>query len=171
MKIAKKNPRYFPKLPALTLTVKAEVSQEYLQQLPKTRDIFRWGLAARRVHQRDLIVTVSFLNEQAARELNRDYRDKDYATNVLTFVINEEEEFASLPLVVDVVLCAQVVAREANERGISFLAHCAHLIVHAFLHAQGFEHDTDAQAQAMERLETQILARLGVSDPYHSEVQ
>ena len=96
------------------------------------------------------------------RALNRDYRHKDYATNVLTFGYGDDT-----PLSADLVLCAPVVAAEAQQAGKSLQAHYAHLIVHGSLHAQGWDHETsEADAQEMEARETQILAALGFEDPY-----
>lgn len=110
----------------------------------------------------DAEITVRIVDAQEGQALNRDYRSKDYATNVLTFDYTQE------PLVTaDLVLCAPVVEREAREQGKSLQAHYAHLLVHGALHAQGWEHETsDADAQAMEAREAQILVGLGVDNPY-----
>jgi probable rRNA maturation factor len=110
----------------------------------------------------DAEVTVRIVDAEEGQALNRDYRGKDYATNVLTF------DYTHAPLVTaDLVLCAPVVAREAREQGKSLQAHYAHLLVHGALHAQGWEHETsDADAQAMEAREVQILSKLGVDNPY-----
>jgi len=106
-------------------------------------------------------ITVRIVGKEEGRSLNRDYRDKDYATNVLTF------DYASEPVVqADLVLCADVVEREAAERGIPVLAHYAHLLVHGALHAQGYDHETDAEAQLMEARESELLQALGFSDPW-----
>ena len=102
------------------------------------------------------------VDAEEGRALNRDYRHKDYATNVLTF------DYATEPVVqADLVLCAPVVAREAAEQGKSLQAHYAHLLVHGTLHAQGWDHETsDADAEAMEAREIAILTRLGFANPY-----
>jgi len=107
-------------------------------------------------------LTVRIVGTDEARVLNRDYRGKDYATNVLTF------DYAAEPVVqADLVLCAPVLEREAAEQGKTLQQHYAHLLVHGCLHAQGWEHETSAaDAEAMEARETQILAGLGFSDPY-----
>ena len=107
-------------------------------------------------------ITVRIVDEDEGRTLNRDYRQKDYATNVLTF------DYTKAPVVTaDLVLCAPVVAREAAENGKSLRDHYAHLLVHGTLHAQGHDHETgEADAQAMEALEIRILAGLGIADPY-----
>jgi probable rRNA maturation factor len=111
---------------------------------------------------RDASMTVRIVGAEEGQTLNRDYRGKDYATNVLTF------DYTAEPVVsADLVLCAPVVAREAREQGKSLQAHYAHLLVHGALHAQGWEHETgDADAQAMEAHEVQILAGLGMDNPY-----
>ena len=110
----------------------------------------------------DATVTVRIVDTEEGQALNRDYRQKDYATNVLTFDYGDQS-----PLAADLVLCAPVVAREAQENGKTLQAHYAHLIVHGTLHAQGWDHETgEADAQAMEARETAILAGLGFADPY-----
>ena len=112
----------------------------------------------------DAEITVRIVDAEEGRALNRDYRKKDYATNVLTF------DYAHAPVVVaDLVLCAPVVEREAREQGKSLQAHYAHLLVHGTLHAQGWDHETSEQdAREMEAYETDILRELGFDDPYPS---
>jgi probable rRNA maturation factor len=110
----------------------------------------------------DAELTVRIVNEDEGRSLNHSYRRKDYATNVLTF------DYQQSPVVMaDLVLCATVVAKEAKEQGKSLKAHYAHLLVHGALHAQGWDHETSLQdAKAMEAYEVQILAGLGIDNPY-----
>ncbi|WP_399681775.1 rRNA maturation RNase YbeY [Xenophilus sp.] len=107
-------------------------------------------------------LAVRIVDADEGRRLNREFRGKDYATNVLTF------DYAASPVVMaDLVLCAPVVAREAKELRVTLAAHYAHLLVHGTLHAQGWDHETgEADAQAMEARETAILAGLGIADPY-----
>ena len=109
----------------------------------------------------DAEITVRLVGTREARELNRTYRGKDYATNVLTFVLR-----GSPPYEGDLALCAPVVAREARAQGKALAAHYAHLTVHGVLHLQGYEHENEPDAHAMEALEKRILKRLGYPDPY-----
>lgn len=107
-------------------------------------------------------ITVRIVGEAEGRRLNREFRRKDYATDVLTF------DYATSPIVhADLVLCAPVVARDASANGRDLQAHYAHLLVHGTLHAQGHDHETSARdAKAMEALESQILTDLGFADPW-----
>ena len=112
-------------------------------------------------------LTIRFVDAEEGRSLNRDYREKDYATNVLTFAYNEGEELAEdEPTRADIILCTDVLEKEAAEQKKSVEEHTAHLIVHGVLHAQGYDHMDDEEAAEMEGLETEILAKLGISDPY-----
>ena len=134
--------------------------------VPSRVDFRRWLRAAEPGAAR---VTVRIVDEAEGRALNRDYRGKDYATNVLTFAYDEGEDMPlpeGLPLMGDLVLCRQVVEREAAEQGKSVDAHYAHLSVHGMLHLQGFDHEIEAEAEEMEARERAILAELGISDPY-----
>ena len=110
----------------------------------------------------DAEITVRIVNAAEGQALNHSYRHKDYATNVLTF------DYAQVPVVIaDIVLCAPVVAEEAKAQGKTLQAHYAHLLVHGTLHAQGWDHETSAKdAQEMEAYEADILAELGIQNPY-----
>ena len=125
---------------------------------PLRPQIRRWTQAAL---QHPAEVTVRLVGEEEGRALNRDFRGKDDATNVLTFV------YDSAPVLVgDIVLCTSVVNREAREQGKNIEAHYAHLVVHGVLHLQGYDHEAESEALAMESMETQILIKLGYADPY-----
>ncbi|OYU73816.1 MAG: rRNA maturation RNase YbeY [Burkholderiales bacterium PBB5] len=125
--------------------------------LPRHR-VMRWLRAAL---DNPAELTVRIVDDEEGQALNRDFRQKDYATNVLTF------DYSHAPVVVaDLVLAAGVVEREAAELGLSVADHVAHLLVHGALHAQGHDHEEEAEAVEMEALETAILAALGLHDPY-----
>ena len=118
---------------------------------------------ARAALSKPAVVTLRYVAATEGRRLNREFRGKDYATNVLTFIYGRDPAGA---LSGDVVICAPVVAREAREQGKDVAAHHAHLLVHGLLHLQGHDHERRAEAARMERLEREILARLGFPDPY-----
>ena len=112
----------------------------------------------------DAEITVRIVGADEGQQLNREYRHKDYATNVLTFDYTQEPVVTA-----DLVLCAPVVEREAQEQNKSLEEHYAHMLVHGTLHAQGWDHETsEADAQEMEDYETAILRELGFADPYAS---
>ena len=114
-------------------------------------------------------LTLRFVGEEEGRALNRSYRGKDYATNVLTFAYAESVDD---PVTADIVLCCPVVEAEAREQGKPLEAHYAHLIVHGVLHAQGYEHEDDAEAEEMEAIETETLQALGYADlPQHPRLR
>lgn len=126
--------------------------------LPTERQFKRWARKTLRV---DSEIALRIVDEEEGRALNRDYRGKDYATNVLTFPLTEEPY-----LMGDIVICAPVVAKEAVEQGISIEAHYAHLTVHGVLHMHGYDHETEAEAELMESIETEIVMNLGYANPY-----
>jgi len=115
-------------------------------------------------------LAIRFVDTEEGQTLNREYRGKDYATNVLTFAYNEGEELADdEPTQADIVLCTDVLQREAEEQKKTVEEHAAHLVVHGVLHAQGFDHENDEEAEEMEQLERDIMTALGYPDPYAEE--
>ena len=115
-------------------------------------------------------LTIRFVDSAEGQTLNRDYRGKDYATNVLTFAYNEGEELADdEPTQADIILCTDVLQREAEEQKKTVEEHAAHLVVHGVLHAQGYDHEHDEEAEEMEQFERDIMEVLGYPDPYAAE--
>lgn len=167
MKRAKRNP-VLQKL-AARLELALEDRLETERPLPADKLWRRWCQAALQADVRQAQVSLLLVDEEEGRALNHEYRGKDYATNVLSFALNEGEPVPGLPLVGDLVLCAPVVEREAAAQGVALDAHYAHLVVHGMLHLQGYDHEHDDEAEIMEALETVILARLGYADPYAAE--
>ncbi|MBC7483678.1 MAG: rRNA maturation RNase YbeY [Rhizobacter sp.] len=142
--------------PALSLSLQfADAADRAV--LPRHK-VARWVRAALELPGE---ITVRIVGTEEGQALNRDYRAKDYATNVLTF------NYSHAPVVAaDLVLCAPVVQREARELGIPLEAHYAHLLVHGTLHAQGHDHENEPEARAMEARETGLMRALGFADPY-----
>ena len=137
--------------------------------LPAANSFRKWVAAALDGRIREADLAVRLVDAREGRSLNRHYRGKDYATNVLSFPAELPEglpEGVTFPLLGDLVLCAPVVAREAREQRKPLAAHYAHLTVHGALHLLGWNHEDDREAECMERLEREILAELGVEDPY-----
>jgi len=126
--------------------------------IPSASQFRKWAKAALRV---DTEVTIRIVDVEEGQLLNNTYRGKDYATNVLTFPLTEEPY-----LMGDIIICAPVVAAEAEAQQKSLEAHYAHLTVHGILHLHGYDHEIDAQAELMEGLETAIVTKLGYASPY-----
>lgn len=137
----------------LSLQVACDVAD-----IPSKKQFSLWAKAAIRVNTE---VTIRIVDEAEGRALNKQYRAKDYATNVLTFLITE------MPyLLGDIVICAPIVAAEALAQHKPLVAHYAHLTVHGILHLHGYDHEIEAQAELMEGLETAIITKLGYASPY-----
>jgi probable rRNA maturation factor len=146
----------------LSLTIQyADPRLEAVATRPKLR---RWVQAAL-LGPAEL--NIRFVEAEEGRALNRDYRGKDYATNVLTFAYNEgAEPGEDEPTEADIVLCTDVLQREADEQKKTVEEHTAHLVVHGVLHAQGYDHEHEEEAGEMEQLERDIMEALGYPDPY-----
>ncbi len=165
------------RVPNLTLSVVAAHEHD---DLPARSTLRRWVLAAL---ERDAGITLVFVNARAGRKLNREFRGRDYATNVLTFTYDTamapealqapgarvKRGVPSLPIQADIVLCMPVVRREAREQGKTLRAHLAHLVIHGVLHAQGHDHERERDARRMQAMETRLLAALRIADPYAGE--
>ncbi|MFN3885793.1 MAG: rRNA maturation RNase YbeY [Aquabacterium sp.] len=145
--------------PSLSLSLQF-ADKRHRDLLPRHK-VARWLKAAL---EADAELTVRIVDAEEGQTLNRDYRQRDYATNVLTFDYDQE------PVVMaDLILCAPVIEREAAEQGKTIDAHYAHMLVHGALHAQGWDHIEDDEAQAMEAREREVMSRLGFADPYGQE--
>ena len=159
-------PRAAPEAPAprLRLTVQRAVATG---GLPVRSTLRRW---LSRALARDATVPVRVVGAAEGRRLNREFRGKDYATNVLTFVYEGAPAPAAArgPALLngDIALCVPVLLREARAARKPLRAHCAHLVIHGALHLQGFDHESAKDAKVMEALETRLLAALGYGDPY-----
>ena len=133
---------------------------------PGETDFRRWCELALRQRNADSELTIRLVDEPEGRELNRTWRQKDYATNVLSFPADVPDELLDIPLLGDLVICVPVVEREAAEQGKALEAHWAHLVIHGCLHLLGYDHIDDEEADEMEALERTLLAELGHPDPY-----
>ncbi len=141
-----------------TCEIEFERTDDTSKRLPTRADMTQWVLATLAVPAQ---FCVRFVGLEEGRELNKTYRGKDYATNVLTFDYQQEPTAEA-----DIVICTPVLEREAKEQNKSFRSHLAHLLVHSTLHAQGWDHETDEEAEAMEAREREIMKTLGFPDPY-----
>lgn len=146
------------------LDLEIQFADTRLQDVISEADLRRWVEAAL-LGPAEL--TIRFVDAAEGQALNKAYRGKDYATNVLTFAYNEEEELGEDdPTQADIVLCTDVLQREAGEQNKTVEEHAAHLVVHGVLHAQGWDHENDDDAEEMEQFERDIMEALGYPDPY-----
>jgi probable rRNA maturation factor len=139
------------------------------ESIPDNEQFQRWATAVLAGKGEDFSFGIRVVDEDEAQSFNREYRQKDYATNVLSFPAELPEglpEDLRQAQLGDILICAPVVAREALEQNRSEADHWAHLLVHGLLHLLGYDHELTAEAEEMESLETKILAKLGIGDPY-----
>ncbi|MGF6148042.1 Probable rRNA maturation factor [Kingella potus] len=138
--------------------------------VPAENQFRRWIWQAVKQQYRRAEISVVLLDEDEARACNRDYRGKDYATNVLSFALDEDQTLIAPALSDglhgDLVICPQVVLREAATQGKTPEQHYAHLTIHGVLHLMGYDHAADSEAEEMEALETALLNQLAYPDPY-----
>ncbi|MEM6050796.1 rRNA maturation RNase YbeY [Erwinia sp. P7711] len=151
-----------------TVILDLQLACEKTEGLPAESDFRRWLEAVLPQFQEESEVTVRVVDEAESHELNHTYRGKDKPTNVLSFPF-EAPPGIELPLLGDLIICRQVVEKEATEQEKPLLAHWAHMVVHGSLHLLGYDHIEDDEAEEMESIETEIMLALGYDDPYISE--
>ena len=151
-----------------SIFVDLQIATENIEGLPTEEQIVQWATAAVQPEGDEVEMTVRIVDEAESHELNLTYRGKDRPTNVLSFPFECPDE-VELPLLGDLVICRQVVEREAAEQEKPLMAHWAHMVVHGSLHLLGYDHVEDDEAEEMESLETQIMQGLGFDDPYLAE--
>lgn len=150
------------------MIIDLQMTCEQESGLPTAEQIEQWATAAVQPQSDEVEMTVRIVDEAESHALNLNYRGKDRPTNVLSFPFECPDE-VELPLLGDLVICRQVVEREAQEQDKPLMAHWAHMVVHGSLHLLGYDHIEDDEAEEMESLETQIMTGLGFADPYLSE--
>ena len=150
------------------MIIDLQIACEQESGLPTAEQIEQWATAAIQPQSNEVEMTVRIVDEAESHALNLNYRGKDRPTNVLSFPFECPDE-VELPLLGDLVICRQVVEREAQEQDKPVVAHWAHMVVHGCLHLLGYDHIEDDEAEEMESLETQIMTGLGFADPYLSE--
>ena len=152
----------------LELEVDLQVACDPQPGLPSERQLRNWASAALAKRRDQAELTIRLVDEQESQALNRDYRGKDAPTNVLSFPADLPPEL-ELPLLGDLVICRQVVEREAHEQGKAVSDHWAHMVIHGTLHLLGFDHIDDDEAEEMESLETALLKQLNINNPYEAQ--
>ncbi|UPQ88615.1 rRNA maturation RNase YbeY [Vibrio sinaloensis] len=154
----------------MTIELDLQLAVEEQSGLPSESDILNWLSTTISQFQPQAEVTVRIVDEAESQQLNRDYRGKDKPTNVLSFPF-EAPPGVELDLLGDLIICRQVVEREADEQNKPLMAHWAHMVVHGSLHLLGYDHIEDDEAEEMESLETEIMQSMGFQDPYIAEKQ
>lgn len=152
------------------------------KHLPDRAQVRRWALAAHGAHSEngekcDAVVTIRYVDEKEGRSLNLAFRQKDYATNVLTFVhepavspfLQRSSKRSAKNYAADIVICASVIAREAREQKKPVATHHGHMVIHGMLHAQGLDHEDETDAALMEACEIAVLGRFRIKNPYEIE--
>lgn len=147
------------------LELDLQVATESTADLPSEDDFSSWVKVALPTSGDEYEVTVRIVDEEESQALNNEYRGKDKPTNVLSFPFEAPMDL-EIPLLGDLVICSQVVSREAIEQDKPLLHHWAHMTIHGILHLRGYDHINDDEAEEMEALETQLLASLTIPDPY-----
>ena len=153
-------------LPVVSITVDLQ-NDDALLDIPSSEHFSKWIKAALQEPFDNLEQTIRVVDEAESQALNRQYRGKDTPTNILSFPA--EIPHIDYQCLGDLVVCAPIVTREAREQGKELEAHWAHLVVHGMLHLQGFDHQTDGEADKMEALEVEILSNLGHNNPYNND--
>lgn len=152
----------------MSVMLDLQLASELTSGLPTEADFQRWLDAAVLPFQEEAEVTIRIVDEAESNQLNLTYRGKDKPTNVLSFPF-ECPPGVELPLLGDLIICRQVVEREAEEQGKPLLAHWAHMVVHGSLHLLGYDHIEDEEAEEMEALEIEFMAALGFDNPYQDD--
>lgn len=155
----------------MTVTIEVSISEDLISEMPELNDdipesalIQCWATAAY-LNDTPAVASVYVTTEEEIQQLNKQYRDKDKTTNVLSFPIESPDEI-DVCLLGDIVLCASIIKQEARQQIKTEESHWAHMVVHSMLHLQGYDHIEDEEAEEMEQLEVEILNQLGFSNPY-----
>ncbi|KHA59993.1 metal-binding heat shock protein [Vibrio variabilis] len=154
----------------MTIELDLQFAVESNEGLPTEQDFQTWLDKTIIPFQQDAELTIRIVNEEESHQLNHEYRGKDKPTNVLSFPF-EVPPGIEMNLLGDLIICKQVVEREAQEQNKPLLAHWAHMVVHGSLHLLGYDHIEDDEAEEMESLETEIMQEMGFEDPYLAEKQ
>jgi probable rRNA maturation factor len=155
---------------ALDLQLDVQIAVEKENDLPTEAQLTQWVKAAliQRTDHEEPELTIRIVDEAESQELNNDYRGKDKPTNVLSFPF-EAPAHVPIPLLGDLIICKQVVEREAIEQGKTLTSHWAHMTVHGCLHLLGYDHIDNEEAEEMEAIERTVMNELGFEDPYKDD--